>query len=193
MICERPRAYNSATPTRPNREMNTRLVISLLCAGALAFACGPRSHSDAPSALATAMPVRTADAKPTQSQPAHSRKSEQKSEAKIDSKLAVSVAQRDVRLALDITNSGSKHAELTFASGQSYDFSVVDSTGKEVWRWSRRHIFTSGTQNKPLGAGESMQIAETWKAGAKPGRYTAIATLRSSNYPVEQRVDFVMQ
>jgi len=173
--------------------MNTRLIISLLCAGALAFACGPRSRSDAPSALATAMPIRTADAKPTQSPAAHNKKNEQKSEAKIDSKLAVSVAQRDVHLALDIKNSGSKHAELNFASGQSYDFVVVDSSGKEVWRWSRRHIFTSGTQNKPLGAGESMQIAETWKEGAKPGRYTAIATLRSSNYPVEQRVDFVMQ
>lgn len=172
--------------------MNTRLVISLLCAGALAFACGPRSHTDVPTALATALPSRSVEVKQAQPAATHPKKNEQKPEAKIDSKLAVSVEQRDIKLALDIKNSGNKHAELNFTNGQSYDFVVVDSVGKEVWRWSRRHIFTSGAQNKPLGAGESMQIAETWKEGAKPGRYTAIATLRSSNYPVEQRVDFVM-
>jgi hypothetical protein len=193
MICERPRAHVMRTRPAKIGIMNTRLIISLLCAGALAFACGPRSHSDAPSTLASMIPMphRAADtARPV----AHQRagKNGPKPEAKIDSRLDVSVAQHDVHLALDLRNVGNKHAELTFPSGQTYDFIVVDSVGREVWRWSTRRMFTQGVQNRQLGAGETMQVAETWKQGAKPGRYTAIATLRSSNFPVEQRVDFVM-
>ncbi len=174
--------------------MNTRLIISLLCAGALAFACGPRSRSDAPGTLASALPIKAAEVKAAfASGLSHpSKKAKAKADAKIDTRLNVSVAKNDVRLALDVRNTGGRHAELTFPSGQSYEFIVVDSAGKEVWRWSHGRMFTQGITNKQLGAGEAMQIGETWKEGAKPGRYTAIATLKSSNFPVEQRVDFVM-
>ena len=166
--------------------MNRRLIISLLCAGALAFACVPRSRSEAPASLGTASASQAATPAPAP------RKSVAKNEARLDSRLNVTVANHDVRLALAVKNIGGKHAEITFPSGQSYDFVVVDSSGHEVWRWSKRRMFTSGVQNKQLAAGEGMQISEEWSA-AEPGRYTAIATLRSSNYPVEQRVDFVMQ
>lgn len=188
MICERPRAH-FVPPTRRFGIMNTRLIISLLCAGALAFACGPRS--EAPTTLAAALPVHAKDIKAAFTPSPRKNNTAAKADARLDSRLDVSVARSDIHLALDVRNVGGKHAELTFPSGHTYDFVVVDSVGKEVWRWSRRHMFTSGIQNKTLGAGESIELAEIWKE-AKPGRYTAIATLRSSNYPVEQRVEFVM-
>jgi hypothetical protein len=166
--------------------MNRRLIISLLCAGALAFACMPRSRSDTPMSLGTASASQSATKAPAP------RKAAAKNEPRLDSRLNVTVANHDVRLALAIKNVGGKYAEITFPSGQSYDFVVVDTAGNEVWRWSKRRMFTSGVQNKQLGAGEGMQISEEWST-AEPGRYTAIATLRSSNFPVEQRVDFVMQ
>jgi hypothetical protein len=171
--------------------MNNRLIISLLCAGALAFACGPRSHSDvaASTAAATAQPVRVTDTAAPRVE--HSRKNG-KIEAKIDSRFNVAVAPSGVKLALDVRNVGGKHVELTFPSGQAYEFVVVDSVGREVWRWSARRMFTQGVQNKQLGTGESMVVSETSPA-VKPGHYTAIATLKSTNYPVEQRVEFVMQ
>lgn len=173
--------------------MNTRLIISLLCAGALAFACGPRSRSEAPSTLASALPLRSANVKSAiAAVTPRAKSSTPKSDARIDAKLNVSIAQSDVRLALDVKNVGGKHAEITFPSGQAYDFAVVDSTGREIWRWSARRMFTQGVQNRQLGAGETMELAETWKQGAKPGRYTAIATLKSSNFPLEQRVEFVL-
>jgi hypothetical protein len=187
-------------PTRPRFGfvlgiMNTRLVISLLCAGALAFACGPRSRTDAPTTLATAATAATHAALNvgTTARQNPEPKKNAKPDARIDSKLNVFIAQHDVRLALDVRNAGGKHAELTFPSGQTHDFVIVDAGGKEVWRWSKRRMFTQGVQNKQLGAGDAMQISETWKDGIKPGRYTAIAMLKSSNFPVEQRVDFVMQ
>ncbi|HEY4303359.1 MAG TPA: BsuPI-related putative proteinase inhibitor [Gemmatimonadaceae bacterium] len=174
--------------------MNTRLIISLLCAGALAFACGPRSHSEAPANVASTQSLHASTAKPVAvaTVAPHSKKNAPKPDARLDSKLNVVVAQNDVRLALDVKNVGGKHAELTFQSGQAYDFVVVDSVGREVWRWSGGRMFTSGVQNKQLGVGDMMQLSENWEK-AKPGHYTAIALLKSSNFPVEERVDFVMQ
>jgi hypothetical protein len=176
--------------------MNTRLIIPLLCAGALAFACGPRSRSEPSAALATALPVRAASLTSSPSSaaehaPRRSTAASKASAAKLDSRLKVDVAQHEVRFALDVTNVGGKHAEVDFPSGQSYDFVVVDSAGHEVWQWSNGRMFTQTVQNKQLAGGESMQVAEHWKATA--GRYTAIATLRSSNYPVEERAEFVVR
>jgi hypothetical protein len=171
--------------------MHTRLIISLLVAGALAFACGPRSHSE-PESLASALPMRSLSvATPTE----HVRRHDAgpAKAAKIDSKLNVAVAKRGVHLALDVRNTGNKYAEIIFPTGQSYEFVVVDSVGREVWRWSDRRMFTQGVQNRQLGTGESMQMSETWSQSAKPGHYTVIATLKSSNYPVEQRADIVLQ
>jgi hypothetical protein len=168
--------------------MNTRLIISLLCAGALAFACGPRSRSEAPSAaLATAAPLRAAA---TPAPRARKHTAGAKSEVKLDSHFSVDVAPKEVRFALQVTNVGNKHAELNFASGKTYDFVVVDSVGREVWHWSRGRMFTQSVQNKQLGSGDVMQVGETSTLSA--GRYTAIATLNSSNYPMEERSEFVV-
>ena len=127
---------------------------------------------------------------------AHTRRRDlPKAEVKLTSKLDVAVAPREVRFALVITNVGNKHAELNFPSGQSYDFVVVDSTGNEVWRWAKGRMFTQSVQNQQLGAHDAMRVSEKWtpaKVNAKPGRYTAIATLNSTNYPVEERVEFVL-
>jgi intracellular proteinase inhibitor BsuPI len=169
--------------------MNTRLAISLLIAGALAFACGPRSHSEAPAALASAIPVNTSA--PPVPEKITRRTAAKASAAKVEHSFDVQVSQRAVRFVLDVTNAGAKHVELDFVSGQAYDFVVVDSVGREVWRWSADRLFTQGVQNKQLSRGESMQARETWTRPA-PGRYTAIATLRSANFPVEERADFVV-
>jgi len=173
--------------------MTSRILIPLLVAGALAFACGPRSNSEGPAAAAA-----LASAKPAQ--PAHDaslhtehirRRALPRAVAKINSRLDVNVAPREVRFALKVSNVGTKHIEFAFPNGQSHDIVVVDSVGRQVWRWSASRMFTQGVQNKELGTGESMEVAETWK-NARPGKYTAIATLNSTNFPVEERMDFVL-
>jgi hypothetical protein len=168
--------------------MNSRLIISLLCAGAVAFACGPRSHSEAPVALASASPVRTKEQTPR-----ITRNSKARPEVRLVTQFDVQTKGRDAQFALTIKNAGNKHAELDFANGQRYDFVVIDSTGREVWQWSSGRMFTQLVQNKQLGSGETMRVSETWKKPAlAPGKYTVVATLRSSNYPTEQRADFVL-
>jgi hypothetical protein len=103
--------------------------------------------------------------------------------------LNIDVAANEVRFAFNVTNVGKKHVELSFPSGQSYDFVVVDSLGREVWHWSTGRMFTQGVQNKQLGTGDVMHVSEAWKHPTR-GRYTAIATLHSSNYPIKQSADF---
>ena len=168
--------------------MNSRLIITLLCAGAVAFACGPRSRSEAPVALASAVTVRN-----TPTPPRITRDSKARPEVKLVTRFDVQTRGRDAQFALTIKNVGNKHAELDFANGQRYDFIVVDSIGREVWQWSSGRMFTQIVQNKQLGSGESMRVSETWKKPAiAPGKYTVVATLKSSNYPAEQRADFVL-
>ena len=74
-------------------------------------------------------------------------------------------------------------------TGQAYDFVVVDSLGREVWRWSSDRIFTQSVRNKLLGKGESITASEKWSP-AKPGKFTAIAQLTSSNYFLQEKVAF---
>jgi hypothetical protein len=165
--------------------MNTRLIISLFFAGALAFACGPRSRSE-PKPVANALPASL-----TSKSAERPKRRTARPEPKISSKLQVEVAKQEVRFALDVTNVGGKHVELSFPNGRSYDFVVVDSIGRAVWQWSNGHMFTQGVQNKQLGTGDTMSVDESWKP-SQPGHYTAIATLNSSNYPVEERVEFII-
>ena len=170
--------------------MNRRLIISLLCAGALAFACGPRSHTEAPAALASAFPV--ASATPVADRTPIRRRESRSDNTKVDSHLLVNVAKHTVRFALQVKNVGRKHVELTFPNGQAYDFTVLDASGREVWRWSSGRMFTQGIQNRLLGTGESMKADAMWPAGKAAGRYTVVATLNSTNFPSEERSEFVL-
>src|SRR6185436_5803151 len=173
-------------PARRLREMKTRLLISLLCAGALAFACGPRSRSES-GTLSTAQASSVINKTPEH----HAKPATKPAKtSKIDAHFKVDVVHNEVRFAFDVANVGPKHVELSFPSGKSYDFVVVDSVGREVWHWSNGRLFTQGVQNKQLGSGDSMRVAEAWATQPQAGHYTAIATLNSSNFPVEQRIDF---
>jgi hypothetical protein len=160
--------------------MNTRLVITLLCAAAVAFACGPRSRSEA-SQVSTAKPNE------------HIVKSEHKKSDGINSAFIVNVEPHALRFALKLTNGGKRHVELAFPSGQEYDFTVVDSVGREVYRWGSGRMFTQSLQNKLLDGGETLHIDERTPAALPHGRYMAVATLRSSNFPVEERVQFELR
>lgn len=163
--------------------MNTRLIITILCAGALAFACGPRPHSNEPAALASIIPTHPFTAvAPKRHDP-----DKTVAEAKIDSRFAVVVAPSEVRMALDVVNIGGKHVELDFPNGRAYDFVVLDSVGRTMWHWSDGRMFTQGVQNKQLGTGDAMHVSESWHhARVAPGTYTAIAVLNSTNYPVRR-------
>lgn len=160
----------------------SRVAIALLCAGALAFACGPRTHSEAASttSLATAVPIL---------QQGTTRGHDS---ARLASAIEVNTERDGVRFDLHVTNDMKKHVELAFPNGQTHEFVVVDSVGREIWRWSASRMFTQNVQNKLLSSGETMQYSEQWSHPTRHGKYTVIATLNSTNYPVQERAEFVL-
>jgi hypothetical protein len=170
--------------------MNLRLTASVVVVASLAYACGPRSRADTSAnyrvaqqgiALASmGAPALTTNAR---------EKTVKSGSITLDAKFAVAQADNAVRFELRVTNATTKSVEVNFPSGQAYDFVVVDSVGREVWRWAEGRIFTQSVQNKLLGKGEGITISEKWSP-AKPGKYTAIAELRSTNFPVQEKVAF---
>ncbi len=153
--------------------MKGRITFGLLSAAVLAFACGPRASTGD-----TAGVIRASRAK-TQNGPA------------LTSTLAVTV-KNGVALNFRVMNTGSKRLEVNFPSGQTHEVVVVDSLGREVFRWSKDRMFTQSIQNKVLHVSDTLDFDATWK-NAPAGKYTAIATLASENFPMEQRTDFVVR
>jgi hypothetical protein len=157
--------------------MNSRLLIPLLLAGSVGLACGSRSRSEA-------------SVVPTEKAVQHVQK---RNAAELKSNFAVSAAPNALHFALNVTNPSKKSVELAFPSGQQYDFAVEDSTGRVVYRWAQGRMFTQSLQNKVLDGGETMRFEERAAASLPHGSYVAVATLRSSNYPVQERVEFELR
>src|SRR4029078_10248612 len=127
--------------------MNVRnLLIPLLCIGAVAFACGPRSHSEA---SLVSMSIAQASRAATRPQEPKPRKKET-SVAKIAPSFAIQVDHSTLRFSLDVRNVDKKKLELRSPDGQTHDFAVLDSAGHEVYRWSEGRMFTQSLQNRTI-------------------------------------------
>jgi hypothetical protein len=152
--------------------MLARITIPLLFTAVLVFACGPRSHSNA----VAARPAAVADSAVT-------------ADVRVDARPGA----RSVRFALNVSNGTGRRVELSFPSGQTHDFVVLDATGREVWRWSDGRMFTQLMQNRLIESRGMVTYDERWPAPPSAGRYTLVAVLHSDSHPVEKRVDFSIQ
>ncbi len=161
--------------------MNTRLLISLLCAGAVALACGSLTRRDAAAAHKTSSIRHYNAATNHVGAPA------------VNGNFAVNVEPHALHFALKLTNDTKKHVELSFPSGQQYDFTVLDSVGREVYRWGAGRMFTQSVQNKLIDSEKMMRIDERAEMTLPHGKYIAVATLRSSNFPMTQRSAFELR
>jgi len=156
--------------------LDNRLILPLLCAASVAFAAAPSfSHDDKP--LATSK-FRNAE-----------------SSAPIVTKFDITRSSSDaegLRFTLHIKNNTGKMLELRFPGGQTHDFIVKDFAGKEVWRWSAGRMFTSVMRATTIKGKGQTTYAETWNPRGEHGTFTAIAVLKSDNFPVESSVQFVL-
>jgi hypothetical protein len=149
--------------------MLSRIIVPLLAAAVLVFACGPRT----PSPVAGMRP------------PVGGQKG-------VTSHVMVDTARGVVRFAIEVANDSRKRVELNFPDGRTHDFVVLNEAGREVWRWSAGRLFTQAMQNRLLDVNDSVVYDERWSPPS-PGHYTLVASLRSENYPVQQRVDFALR
>ena len=171
--------------------MSSRVVISVLCVGAVAFACGPQTRNEASAPKSAAiLAANTGDL--TIQQQGESRRARLKDSA-LDAQLIVRTSESPMRLALHVVNTSKKRVELTFPSGQTHDFVILDTAGREVWRWGTGRMFTQAFRNKLLGAGGTLELEEELKSvKLAPGRYVARGTLASNNYPLVQEAEFTI-
>ncbi|MEK7403234.1 MAG: BsuPI-related putative proteinase inhibitor [Gemmatimonadota bacterium] len=171
--------------------MSSRFLIPVLCVGAVAYACGPRTRSDASGSRKAGTAVAQSTTKPVLARSV-SRKNGQEKPSLV-ARLTVNADPSAVRLALHVVNAGSRRVEVNFPTGQTYDFVILDSIGREVWRWGSGRMFTQTLRNKLLDGGEGLDVAETWQTDAlAPGRYMARATLKSDNFPLTQQTEFTV-
>jgi hypothetical protein len=174
--------------------MGSRFVISGVCVAAVAFACGPRSHNEAATQRQTAtLTLASMDVSPRVSQQGSARMPRTPMDSALTGKIYVTNSESHLRLALHVINTSKKRVELRFPSGQTYDFAILDSVGREVWRWGRGRMFTQSLRNKLLSGGESLEMEEQVEdLTLAPGRYTARATLTSQNYPIIEETEFTV-
>lgn len=154
--------------------MRDKVPFTLVCIAVLAFACGPRPRSEAATDRSTVKRHAPADAR-----------------TPLAPSLEVDV-NNGVHFAFDVTNASARKLELLFNDGRTHDIVVLDSIGREVWRWSEGRMFTQVVQSKVLRASDTLAFAESW-TDPQPGSYVAVATLPSRNYPIEHRVAFVVR
>lgn len=109
----------------------------------------------------------------------------------IASSLNVEVSDQ-VAFAFHVTNNASRRIELMFPSGRTYDIVVLDSIGREVWRWSQGRMFTQALQTRTLETSETLTYEAAWTPGTQQGTFTAVASLLSQNHPVEKRIEFAV-
>ena len=171
--------------------MNVRTVlIPLLCLGAVAFACGPRAHSEASLASMSLAEAVRSTPKPQRAEAEAKRHGCDEDHTE---PLPCRSTASTLRFTLDVTNVGRKNVELTFPDGQTHDFAVLDSAGREVYRWGADRMFTQSVQNRTIDSGETLHIAEHATPTLPQGSYVAVATLRSTNFPVQERVAFELR
>jgi len=144
---------------------------ALACVLIIAAACGPRARSADPERRAVNAPP-------------------------VEAALDVSVGTT-VNFAFRVTNNEPRKLEIRFPTGQTHDIVVMDSIGREVWRWSSGRMFTQSLLNRILATNATLAWQATWKSEsgrpAPPGRYVAVASLLSENKPLQQRVEFELR
>jgi hypothetical protein len=152
--------------------MDNRIVIPLLCAAALAYACGPWRHATviAPASSHSSAHLKT-DIATTFDVVPHGDK---------------------VDFLLSVTNNTSKTIELRFPTSQTHDFTVLDTQGRTVWRWSKGRMFTQAMQNKIVQSSDTLTIQDAWDANNAHGQYVAVATLNTGSHPIERRLAFTL-
>lgn len=170
--------------------MSSRFLIPVLCVGAVVYACGPRTRSDASGGAKTRASVAQAVSTPGARNA--SRKSASQTPT-FDARLTVNADPSAVQLSLHVVNTSARRVEVSFPTGQMYDFVILDSIGREVWHWGSTRMFTQSLRNRLLDGGEAFDVRETWHAGGlAPGRYTARGMLTSQNFPLTQTTEFVV-
>lgn len=95
-----------------------------------------------------------------------------------------------VALTLHLTNATAAPIELSFSSGQRYDFAVSRLDGEVLWRWSSYQSFMQVVGTQTLAAGSSLRYREQWPSGGMRGEFVATGEVTATNRRIIQSARF---
>ena len=105
--------------------------------------------------------------------------------------------QGGTKFLLTVINTTEKLVPFSFKSGQTFDFAVLDpSSGQEIWRWSRRMLFTQVLRQEALRPSKNWTFEVTWNHRdndlniVTPGNYKVIGSLASQPPMESEPVSF---
>jgi hypothetical protein len=104
------------------------------------------------------------------------------------SSVTATVRADRVEFEYTVENAGDAPEELTFRSGLTADFAVLDG-GAEVWRASDGRMFTQALQSETIAPGDTTTFPGVWE-DPDPGTYTVVAELNTTGADAEARTDF---
>jgi hypothetical protein len=108
---------------------------------------------------------------------------------------ATTFGRDSVHFTLQVTNTTERPIELTYPSGQSFDF-VVTPAGREgeLWRWSSEMMFTQALRMETLGPGETRTHAVRWSPPADArGEFEVRAWLTAGDVRAERAARFRLE
>jgi hypothetical protein len=106
----------------------------------------------------------------------------------LQSSVTATVRADRVEFEYTVENAGDAPEELTFRSGLTADFAVLDG-GAEVWRASDGRMFTQALQSETIAPGDTTTFPGVWE-DPDPGTYTVVAELNTTGADAEARTDF---
>ena len=97
-----------------------------------------------------------------------------------------------VTLTLTVSNPSSAPADVTFGSGQRYDFTISDgSTGAQLWRWSMGIAFTQSLSTLTIPANGTLVFTQSWKPTQK-GALVATGSLVSVSHRADAKLSITV-
>ncbi|WP_246999843.1 BsuPI-related putative proteinase inhibitor [Halosolutus gelatinilyticus] len=95
-----------------------------------------------------------------------------------------------VTFALTVTNAGDDPLELQFSDACRAEF-VVESEGREVWRFTDGRMFAQVLGSETIDPGARATYEGEW-SDPESGEYTALGALQSRNATYEARTEFTV-
>ncbi|MFE7060666.1 BsuPI-related putative proteinase inhibitor [Sutcliffiella sp. NPDC057660] len=111
-------------------------------------------------------------------------------------KLSSTLEQKDNSFVFTVENDTGKDAEITFSSGQEYDYIVYDSEGKLVKRLSEGMMYTQAIKEEVIAPGETVSYSASYEevsSGLAKGEYSIEFVFTEQNFQASAKEAFNVQ
>jgi len=108
-------------------------------------------------------------------------------------KLSSTLEQKENTFVFTVENDTGKDAEITFSSGQEYDYMVYDSEGKLVKKLSEGMMYTQAIKEDVIAPGETVSYSASYEevaSGLAKGEYTIEFVFTEQNFQASAKEAF---